>query len=209
MQIPPIIITRAKFIGATMGGLSCFQFLFNNPDNTIANQPPATSIYHQPPPGVVSDYSDNPSVFGKILNGELPSRTYQENADFLAFRDRSPKAKFHALVIPKRYVQNVYSLTPENVNLVQDMRQMGLELLEKEQPKALVDNNYILCFHIPPFNSVDHLHLHVLAPASEMYFVHRYGTYDCGARWCISDVEVIERLKGGQVAVPYKQLFQV
>jgi len=113
----------------------------------------------------------------------------------------------HALVIPKRFVPNVYSLTPDDANLVQSMRQMGLEVLEKEQPKAFATKDYIFCFHIPPFNSVDHLHLHVLAPASEMNVAYRYGKYSCGARWCISDLEVIDRLKGGQAAVPYKQLF--
>ena len=79
--------------------------------------------------------------------------------------------------------------------------------MEKQQPQALVDDDYILCFHIPPFNSVDHLHLHVLAPASEMNYLYRYGKYNTGARWCIGALEVIERLKGGQLAVPYKQLF--
>jgi hypothetical protein len=87
------------------------------------------------------------------------------------------------------------------------MRQMGLELLEEQQPETLEAKDYILCFHIPPFNSVDHLHLHVLAPASKMNVMYRYGKYNCGSRWCISDLEVIERLKGGFVAVPYTQMF--
>ena len=91
--------------------------------------------------------------------------------------------------------------------MVLSMREMGLELLEKQQPQAFETNDYILCFHIPPFNSVDHLHLHVLAPASEMNWVYHNGKYNCGMRWCTSDLDVIERLKGGQVAVPYKQIF--
>ena len=219
MRIPFIITSRAHFLHSTTCmtmGFSCFQFLNNNNnpsdnDNIIDNsQPPATCIYHEPPPGSISsDYSDNPSVFGKILNGELPCRTYSESTELLAFQDRSPKAKLHALVIPKRYIQNVYSLTYNDAKLVQDMRDMGLDLLQKYQPESLEEKDYILCFHIPPFNSVDHLHLHVLAPASEMNWIYRYGKYRCGARWCSSDLEVIERLKGGEVAVPYNrdQLF--
>ena len=189
-----------------MGGLSCFQILFNKSINYVVDQPPKTCIYHQPPPGV-KDYSNNSSVFSKILRGDLATRTYQETAELLSFQDISPRAKLHALVIPKRFVRNVYSLTPDDANLIRDMRQMGLELMEKQQPQALVDDDYILCFHIPPFNSVDHLHLHVLAPASEMNYLYRYGKYNTGARWCIGALEVIERLKGGQLAVPYKQLF--
>eukprot|EP00580_Thalassiosira_gravida_P003435 CAMPEP_0201619262 /NCGR_PEP_ID=MMETSP0492-20130828/41162_1 /ASSEMBLY_ACC=CAM_ASM_000837 /TAXON_ID=420259 /ORGANISM="Thalassiosira gravida, Strain GMp14c1" /LENGTH=202 /DNA_ID=CAMNT_0048088095 /DNA_START=72 /DNA_END=680 /DNA_ORIENTATION=+ len=200
------------------GGLSCFQILFGNNPNTndITNNnnqpiiPPSTCIYHKPPPGVTpKDYSDNTSVFGKILNGDLPSGPYHETSELYSFRDKSPHAKLHALVIPKRYIQNVYSLTPtkEDVALIQDMRQLGLDLLEEQQPRALEEEDYILCFHIPPFNSVDHLHLHVLAPASEMGFVYRYGKYNSGTRWCIGDLEVIERLEGGMVAVPYARPF--
>lgn len=202
--------TRKKFLGATIGGLTSFQVLFNRPagdDNAAGTIPPATCMYHEPPPEVAIDYSDNPSVFGQILNGSLPSRNYKETTELLAFRDRSPKAALHALVIPKRFIPDVYSLTPDDVQLVQDMRQMGLDLLEELLPQAFTKNDYILCFHIPPFNSVDHLHLHVLAPASQMNTVYRYGKYNCGLRWCISDLEVIERLKGGLAAVPYAQLF--
>jgi len=137
----------------------------------------------------------------------LPCRAYKETTELLSFHDKYPHAKLHALVIPKRYVQNVYSLTPKDANLIQDMRRMGLELLEERQPKALEANDYIFCFHVPPFNSVDHLHLHVLAPASEMSFFYRRGKYNCDTRWCVGDLEVIERLKGGQVAVPYDRPF--
>ena len=134
MHLPPI--TRASFL-CTMGGLTCFQFLFNQPPNNNSNshQPPLLKSYHEPPAGV--DYSDNPSVFGKILNGDLPCRVYKESTELLAFQDRSPKANFHSLVIPKQYIKSVYSLTSNDVKLVQDMRQMGLDLLEKELPQAL------------------------------------------------------------------------
>mmetsp|Transcript_12756 Transcript_12756/g.31158 ORF Transcript_12756/g.31158 Transcript_12756/m.31158 type:complete len:88 (+) Transcript_12756:423-686(+) len=87
------------------------------------------------------------------------------------------------------------------------MRDMGLKVLEGEEPDAFERGDYALCFHVPPFNSVDHLHLHVLAPLSEMNCAYRYGKYNCGTRWCTSDLDVIGRLKGGDAAVPYKQLF--
>ena len=70
----------------------------------------------------------------------------------------------------------------DDIQLIQNMRQMGLDLLQQYQPEALAAEDYILCFHIPPFNSVDHLHLHVLAPASEMNWVYREIKYKYGAR---------------------------
>jgi diadenosine tetraphosphate (Ap4A) HIT family hydrolase len=250
------------FIGGTtvMSSNSCFQFLFPPQMTTTLRQPPPPLIaaYHEPPPHHISHnnydddtttnnyynyYANNPSVFGRILNGEIPSRTYLESTELLAFRDRSPKAPLHALVIPKRFIKTVYSLRgktitnnnhhhhhgddiidechgdriqddhnnndhddndDDDIQLVQNMRQMGLDLLKQQQPDALATNDYILCFHIPPFNSVDHLHLHVLAPASEMNWIYREIKYKCGARWCTSDLDVIERLKKGLPAVAYK-----
>lgn len=181
------------------------------------NLPPKTSKYHEPPPGV--EYSTNPTVFGRILNGELPSRTLGESKRLLAFQDRSPRAKLHGLVIPKQFIPSIFDLTtnsndhgndqddsdcdPDGLILLQEMRQMGLDLIEKQQPEAYANNDYILCFHIPPFNSVDHLHLHVLAPASTMGFFFRHIKYNQGTRWCISDLEVIQRLENGKSSTPY------
>ena len=194
-----------------MFGLSCFQPLYGN---THDNDPPSACTYHEPPPGGagsgVDYYSANPSVFGKILNGDSPSRVYAESSDLLAFRDRSPKADFHALVIPKRYVPDVYSLNPDDERdlvLVRDMRRMALRLLECHRPQVLVNDDYVLCYHVPPFNSVDHLHLHVLAPKSEMGWMYRRGKYNCGTPWCIADMDVIDRLGRGLAAVPYARMF--
>ncbi len=254
-----MLLSRLAFIGTTiMSSTSCFQFLFPPQNNNIIitqqqqqRQPPLIAAYHEPPPHNNNNnnnhddatttttttrsqnyYSNNPSVFGRILDGEIPSRTYLESTELLAFQDRSPKAPLHALVIPKRYVKTVYSLRSGNNNhhdgytnkcnngdseegddqyddddddirLVQNMRQMGLDLLKQQQPDALGTNDYILCFHIPPFNSVDHLHLHVLAPASQMNWMYREIKYKCGARWCTSDLDVIERLNAGLPAVRY------
>ncbi len=226
-----MILSRLAFISANiMSSTSCFQFLFP-PENSFTQQeqhPPLIAAYHEPPPhnnnnndDAANDdyYSNNPTVFGRILDGKIPTRTYSESAELLAFRDISPHAPLHALVIPKQHVKSVYSLLGtisqsegdsqdnNDIQLIQNMRRMGLDLLEQHQPKAFTSGDYILCFHIPPFYSVDHLHLHVLAPASEMNWVYREIKYKCGARWCTSDLEVIERLKAGLPAVRYKRLF--
>lgn len=41
------------------------------------------------------------------------------------------------------------------------------------QEKGCDLNDILLGFHLPPFNSVSHLHLHVIAPASELSFYQR------------------------------------
>jgi len=161
-------------------------------------------IYHsyEAPNGVV--YSENPTVFGKILRGELPALSFEESNNTLAFEDRHPRAPLHALVIPKRYIPSVFSLQPTDLTLLEEMRQVALNLVGKRYPEAVAKGDYILCYHVPPFNSVGHLHLHVLAPASEMNLIYRYGKYQVGSRWCASEESVRKRLGMNERSVPYK-----
>ena len=44
---------------------------------------------------------DNNNIFAKILRGEIPCDKVYENDHALAFKDISPVAKVHVLVIPK------------------------------------------------------------------------------------------------------------
>ena len=45
-------------------------------------------------------YDEN-NIFAKILRGEIPNDTVYEDDHVLAFRDISPQAPVHVLVIPK------------------------------------------------------------------------------------------------------------
>ena len=170
--------------------------------NSAPPRPMPTKLvcqHHTPPPGV--DYSQNPSVFGKILRGESPAIVLDESLTLLAFQDRTPRADFHALVIPKQFIPTVASLTKENVPVLQEMRDMALDILQLHQPNAFRHKDYILCFHLPPFNSVDHLHLHVLAPASKMNWLYRYGKYQVGTPWCADEAVVRQRLSEEKAAM--------
>lgn len=50
------------------------------------------------------------------------------------------------------------------------MVQIGKKVLEDNGGDV---NDVRLGFHCPPFNSISHLHLHVISPASEMGFFSR------------------------------------
>ena len=162
---------------------------------------PQTCAFHEPPPGV--DYSTNPSAFGQILRGEIPALVLEETRQLLAFQDRTPKAKLHGLIIPKAFLPNVVSLTSNNMTLLVEMETIAHNLLQRYEPEAYQNQDFILCFHIPPFNSVDHLHLHVLAPASEMSWKYRYVKYLVGTRMCTSFEEVVHRLGLGKRPVKW------
>ena len=52
-------------------------------------------------------------IFCKIANGEIPSATIYEDADFRVILDIEPAAKGHALILPKEHYANLYELSDE------------------------------------------------------------------------------------------------
>lgn len=51
-----------------------------------------------------------PTLFTKIINGELPAYKVAETEQFLAFLDIRPNAKGHTLCIPKKEVNKIFDL---------------------------------------------------------------------------------------------------
>jgi histidine triad (HIT) family protein len=56
---------------------------------------------------------DQNNIFAKILRGEVPSHKVLEDEDTLAFMDIMPRAKGHALVIPKTPARNILDVPPD------------------------------------------------------------------------------------------------
>ena len=54
-----------------------------------------------------------PTLFTKIINGELPAYKIAETDEFLAFLDIRPNAKGHTLCIPKKEVNKIFELEEE------------------------------------------------------------------------------------------------
>jgi sulfate adenylyltransferase (ADP) / adenylylsulfatase len=151
---------------------------------------------YTPPQGV--SYDNNPSVFGRILDGSIPCCPIMETEDLLVFFDKYPKAKFHALVIPKTFIKTVKHLRPDrDLSIVEGMTQLALEVIHLKLPEVAITKDYILVYHVPPFNSVDHLHLHILAPSSEMSPFFRNIKYQPGTFWCIDADTVLDSLRNG------------
>ena len=51
-----------------------------------------------------------PTIFSKIINGEIPCYKVAENDEFLAFLDINPNATGHTLCIPKIEVDDILDL---------------------------------------------------------------------------------------------------
>ena len=51
-----------------------------------------------------------PSIFTRIIRGEIPCHKLDENDDYIAFLDVNPVREGHALVVPKLEVDHLFDL---------------------------------------------------------------------------------------------------
>ncbi|MCP4509930.1 MAG: HIT domain-containing protein, partial [Fuerstiella sp.] len=52
------------------------------------------------------------TIFAKIINGDIPADIVYEDEHCLAFRDVSPQAPTHVLLIPRKPIESLDHLTP-------------------------------------------------------------------------------------------------
>jgi histidine triad (HIT) family protein len=55
-----------------------------------------------------------PSIFTRIISGEIPSYKIYEDESYFAFLDISPLSKGHALVVPKIEIDYIFELDDNN-----------------------------------------------------------------------------------------------
>jgi histidine triad (HIT) family protein len=56
-------------------------------------------------------------IFCKIIKGTLPSEKVFENENVFAFKDISPQAPVHVLIVPKKHVEDVLDVRVEDAHL--------------------------------------------------------------------------------------------
>jgi len=114
------------------------------------------------PDGIVTN-----CLFCDINARKEPGTIVRENEEFVTFRTVRPYTDSHFLVVPRTHLKSVDNLRGEqDAMLVQRMVDAGKDALEALQPGLAATASF--CFHVPPFNSIDHLHLHAIGNADTM-----------------------------------------
>ena len=101
-----------------------------------------------------------PSIFTRIVRGEIPAYKIAETEDFLAFLDINPLAKGHTLVIPKKQIDYLFDLNDELY--------LGIHIFAREVAHAI--KQAIPCKRIGTAViglEVPHAHIH-LVPINEI-----------------------------------------
>ncbi len=58
------------------------------------------------------------SIFSKIIRGEINAHRYFENERIIAIQDLYPAAPVHILIIPKKEIRDLQSVSPEDLPLI-------------------------------------------------------------------------------------------
>ena len=104
-------------------------------------------------------------IFCKIAAGTIPCKKAYEDEFVLAFHDISPQAPVHVLIIPKRHIESVAKLAPEDDAVLCAMfhaaQKLAAELNVSESGFRVVLNT-----GKDGGQSVPHLHMHLLGGRS-------------------------------------------
>jgi len=125
-----------------------------------------------------SQYAQSPSVERKefsgasatdAMNGATPSTVaaipppssfiYSDELVYV-IADRRPAARLHLLVNPHEHIRHCKHLTHHHKHIVAHMERVARQMLQKYGREG---EQQPIGFHVPPFISVAHLHLHVLS----------------------------------------------
>jgi diadenosine tetraphosphate (Ap4A) HIT family hydrolase len=130
-------------------------------------------------------------LFCKIIKREEEGSIVYEDDKFVVFKTIAPITHTHLLVTPRQHITNLHS--PEmnglfGAQLVKDMVEIGKKALGPEYA-----DNAQYCFHVPPLNSIDHLHLHAIASPEQMSWLSA-SKYWQGTFYCESGEDAINRM---------------
>jgi histidine triad (HIT) family protein len=103
---------------------------------------------------------DTDCLFCKIVAGDIPSTTVLDTATTYAFRDISPQAGVHVLVVPKTHYEDAEALAKDPQALA-DVVSAGAAVAKQE---GIDESGFRMVFNTgdDAGRTVFHAHLHVL-----------------------------------------------
>jgi len=101
------------------------------------------------------------TLFEKIIAREIPADIVYETDEIIAFRDITPKAPTHILIVPKKPIATINDLSEEDAYLVGKITLAAKEIAKLEK---IEENGYRLVFNCNKDGgqSVFHIHCHLL-----------------------------------------------
>ena len=99
-------------------------------------------------------------LFCRIVRGEIPSRKVYEDDEVFAFHDIHPQRPLHLLVVPKRHIASLATVTaadePTLGRLLAVAHQLAAENGSPDGFRVIINTGYV------GGQEVEHLHAHVV-----------------------------------------------
>ncbi len=101
------------------------------------------------------------TIFSKIIDKSIPADIVYETEAILAFRDISPQAPTHIIIIPKKQIPTVNDIELDDAALVGKLFVAAKEIAKSE---GLADDGYRLVVNCQEGagQTVFHLHVHLI-----------------------------------------------
>ena len=101
-----------------------------------------------------------PTLFTKIINGEIPADIVFKDDQVTAFRDISPQAPVHILIVPNKEIPTVNDVVPEDEKLIGYMFSAAKKIAEQE---GVAESGYRLLVNCnrDAGQEIFHLHMHL------------------------------------------------
>ena len=101
------------------------------------------------------------TIFSKIIKREIPATIVFENEHVLAFKDISPQAPSHIVLIPKKPLKDLASAAVEDKQLLGELMFCAAEIARQQ---GLESDGYRVVINTgrDGGQTVFHLHLHII-----------------------------------------------
>lgn len=129
-------------------------------------------------------------IFCKIIHDNADSEKIFQDEDVTCIKDINPASTHHYLILPNRHIRNAKELKPEDAPLYDKLVSTVNTIIEKQ---GLDPADTRTGFHWPPFNTVHHLHLHVICPIQNMSMTKKM-IFKPNSPWFVSTDYVRSRI---------------
>lgn len=104
-------------------------------------------------------------VFCRIIEKKIPARIIHEDAYAVAFEDVNPQAPVHTLIVPKKHLADIHSITVADRELVGHLFFVARTIASR---KGLEQGGYRMVINNgrDAGQTVFHVHLHLLSGRS-------------------------------------------
>ena len=104
-------------------------------------------------------------LFCRIVAGQIPATIVYQNDDVVAFKDITPQAPAHVLIVPRRHISTLNDLVPGDDALVGEMVRTAATIAGE---LGHADRGYRTVFNCnaDAGQTVFHIHMHLLGGRS-------------------------------------------